>query len=190
MSSSFAPSSLVRRLTRENKSMGPRLAQLEFQNLSSELDQDGLFDLALDFPIEAWGQPAKLPNISATPMGVHLPSLNVTLGRTAWSTDPASLPVVGILVKDQDSAVLRAALLTLLRKHYVEPFARYVFLCETMRPIPFLGRYEFTYEYLGAQHPLEAAPRMRLRYDMVQLRDLTTGEALWKAISDPLPEGD
>lgn len=186
MSSSFAPAALVRRLTRDNKTMGPRLAHLEFQNLSSELDQEALFDLSLDFPEEQWGAAAPLANVSATPIGVHLPRLNVTLGRTAWSADPADLPVVGILVKDQDSAILRGALKTLLRKHYIEPFARYVFLCETMRPIPFLGRYEFTYEYLGPLHPLEAVQRLSRRYGMVQLRDLTTGVALWKAVSDPL----
>ncbi|UZD89581.1 hypothetical protein [Cognatishimia activa] len=189
MSSSYAPSSLLRRLTRENKTMGPRLAQLEFQNLSKELDQDDLFDLALDFPNDKMADPLTPPNISMTPFADHLPSLNVTLGRTAWSPDAAALPVVGVLVRNVESSVLRPALKALLRKHYIEPFARYVFLCEVMRPIPFLGRYEFTYEYIGQQKPLEIAQRMRRRYGMVQLRDLTSGQALWKAMSNPSPAG-
>ena len=189
MTSSFAPASLVRRLTRENKTMGPRLAQLEFQNLSKELNQEDLFDPALDFPGQQMAAPMPLPSISPTPMAEHLPSLNVTLGRTAWVTDPSTLPVVGILVRDIDSAVLRPALKALLRKHYIEPFARYVFLCEVMRPIPFLGRYEFTYEYTGQQESLEIAQRLRRRYGMVQLRDLTSGKPLWKSVSNPSPAG-
>lgn len=189
MTSSFAPASLVRRLTRENKTMGPRLAQLEFQNLSKELDQKDLFDLALDFPDHHMAAPLQPPNISAAPIADHLPSLNVTLGRTAWVQDASSLPVVGILVRNTESTVLRNALKALLRKHYIEPFARYVFLCEVMRPIPFLGRYEFTYEYIGQQESLEIAQRMRRRYGMVQLRDLTSGKPLWKAVSNPSPAG-
>ncbi len=180
---------LVSRLTRENKTLGARLAQLEFQNLNSELDQTDLFDLALDFPEKQMASPVAVPNISATPIAPHLPALNVTLGKTAWTSEPQALPVVGILVRDLESALLRFALRTLLRKHYIDPFARYVFLCEVMRPIPFLGRYEFTYEYVGQQDPVEIAQRMRRRYGMVQLRDLTSGEALWKLMSNPLHTG-
>ncbi len=187
MSSSFSPPSLVRRLTRENKTMGPRLAQLEFQNLSKELESTNLFELQIDFP-EVQTPPAiTLPTITSFPSAQRLTPLSVTLGRTAWATDPEALPIVGIWVPDRDHAELRTALLALLRKHYIEPFARYVFLCEAMRPIPFLGRYEFTYEYVGQQDPIQVAQRMRLRYGMIQLRDLLSGAAIWKGISNPLP---
>lgn len=178
---------LIGRLTRENQAIGSRLAQLEFQNLNSELDRTDLFELDLDFPEKQMAKPVMVPNISATPIAPHMPALNVTLGKTAWSSEPHSLPVVGVLVRALDSAQLRSALRALLRKHYIDPFARYVFLCETMRPIPFLGRYEFTYEFVGHQDPLEIAQRMRRRYDMVQLRDLASGEALWKKMSNPSP---
>ncbi|WP_282092542.1 hypothetical protein [Epibacterium ulvae] len=189
MSQTFAPPALLRRLTHDNKTMGPRLAQLEFQNLSQELDQPGLFDLALDFPTIPPEVPQTfMPNIALTPVAAHLPALNVTLGRTAWVEDPDDLPVVGIWIGDLGSTTLRPALKALLRKHYITPFARYVFLCETMRVIPFLGRYDFSYDYIGPASPLEAVKRLQIRYAMVQMRDLASGAALWKAQTPPVAE--
>ncbi|MDC0739507.1 hypothetical protein N6L24_14555 [Cognatishimia sp. SS12] len=172
---------LLRRLTRDAEAMGPRLAQLEYQLLAKELETPGLFDL--DLTIEATGhaEPLRLPDLNDMPQRARAVALNVTLGKTAWVETPEALPVIGVLVRSADLMALQHALAALLKQHYQQPFARFVFLCTTMRPIPFLGRYEFTYDYIATENPLIAAQRLKLRYEMQQIRDLITGREIWRA---------
>ncbi len=171
---------LLRRLARDNQTMGPRLAQLEFQQMMRELANPTLFDLVIDFPEQEKVRPLVLPTMAEHPMANRAPVLNVTLGRTAWNENPDSLPVVGIFISDHQHPATRPALAALMRQHHAAPFARFVFLCASMRPIPFLGRYEFTYEYVSAQYPVVLARRLRLRYGMEQIRDLGSGRPIWR----------
>ena len=170
----------LRQLARENQEMGARLAQLEFQAMMRDLSNPHLFDLRIDFPNDPgpWLIP---PVLTEDPSSQRLPRLNVTLGKTAWVHDPASLPVLAMFVPDTDSLTLREALGSLLTVHYTRPFARFVFLCESLRPVPFLGRYELTYEHLGKLPPAVAAQRLRLRFGVEQIRDLVSGQLLWRA---------
>lgn len=177
---------LLRRLARENQMLGPRLAQLEFQQMMRELENPSLFELKIDFPEQKSAPPLTLPNLADHPMANRAPVLNVTLGKTAWFEMPDSLPVVGIFVADHLQHETRLALAALLRQHYAAPFARFVFLCASMRIIPFLGRYEFTYEYVSAQNPVTLARRLRLRYGMEQIRDLLNGQPIWRG--KPVPK--
>lgn len=171
---------VLQRLARENKEMGQRLAQLEFHKLQEELANPDLFDIQIDFP----GDPAPTlvpPLLSEQPISEHLPRLNVTLGKIAWDSTPEKLPVIGIFCPDVESTVLRSALGALLSVHYTQPFARFVFLCETLRPIPFLGRYQLTYEHLGKTRPIDASRRLNLRFGVREIRHLVTGNLLWRA---------
>jgi len=169
----------LRQLARDNQEMGSRLAHLEFQAMMRELSNPNLFDLRLDFPNDPgpWLVP---PVLTEDLSSQRLPLLNVTLGKTAWVNDPASLPVIAMFVPDTDSLTLREALGALLTVHYNRPFARFVFLCESLRPVPFLGRYQLTYEHLGKLPPAVAAKRLRLRFGVQQIRNLVSGQLLWR----------
>ena len=176
-----APQMLLRRLARENRAMGPRLAELEFRDMLAELSDPKLFDLEIDFP----GDPASLPPapkpLTDDPFSRLLPRLDLTLGKIAWVENPRDLPAMGIYCPDTPGDVLRDALRGLMTEHHSKPFARLVFLCESFRPIPFLGRYGLTYEHLGAIPVAQAAARLYRRFGIVQMRDILTGGPIWRA---------
>jgi hypothetical protein len=169
----------LRQLARDNQEMGSRLAHLEFQAMIRELRNPNLFDLRLDFPNDP-GPWLDSPMLTEDPSSQRMPQLNVTLGKIAWVYDPASLPVIAIFVPDTDSLKLRETLEALLTAHHTHPFARFVFLCESLRPVPFLGRFELTYEHLGKLVPVDVARRLRLRFGVQQIRNLVSGQLLWR----------
>ncbi len=171
---------LVRRLGRENREMGVRLAQLEYHNMIAELENPKVFDLRIDFPDEP-APDLVPPLLSEQPISERMPVLNVTMGKTAWVRVPEDLPVIGIFVPKSDYETLKRAFIKLMTEHYMAPFARFVFLCEEMRPIPLLGRYSLTYEHLGRIAPNAAARRLNLRYGVVQIRHIVSGALLWRA---------
>jgi len=173
--------SVLRRLARDNREMGRRLARHEFRVMSAELKNPNLFELSIDFGSVDPGTVLAAKTISDDPIAAIMPRLNVTLGRIAWVETPADLPVMGLFVPDAPARMLTAALIEFMTSHHAAPFVRPVFLCQTLRPIPFLGRYGFTYDVLG-DAPLEsAAERLRLRYGMQQIRDLVSGDLLTSA---------
>jgi len=176
---------ILRRLARENQEMGTRLASREFHSLLAELESAQLFDLEIDFPNDP-GPELMLPILADDPSFHRLPRLNVTLGSVAWVDDPDSLPVLGIFVPDGKQAALRKALTSLMAEHYSKPFARFVFLCESLRLVPFFGRYNFTFEHLGKLPPSLAARRIHQRFGAEQIRDLVSGKLLWRA---PIKKG-
>jgi hypothetical protein len=177
---------LVRRLLRENQQMGQRLAQYEFGKMQKELGNKELFDLEIQFPGIAPARTPRIPPVTLDPVARRLPAINVPLGSIAWVQNPQTLPVLGIFVPDCPQATLRKALHGLLIAHATEPFARMVFICESLRPIPFLGRYKFAYEYIGATALAEVAERMALRYAITQIRDLLQpGSVLLRFKSKP-----
>ena len=171
---------LLRRLGRENRQMGVRLAQLEYHNMIAELENPSVFDLDIDFPNEP-AETLTPPLLTEQPISNRLPALNVTLGQTAWVRTPEDLPAIGIFVPSTESETLKVAFIKLITEHYMAPFARFVFLCAEMRPAPLLGRYKFTFEYLGNTPPSDAARRLHLRYGVIQIRHIVTGALLWKA---------
>jgi hypothetical protein len=179
------PLPVVRRLARDNYQMGTRLAQFEFREMQAELDNPALFDLKIDFPDQSDSFAPDLTTLALPPMSRRLPILRVSLGKTAWAEDPEALPSLGMYVPDLPGDHLRAGLRGFFVAHHARPFCRPVFICETMRPVPFLGRYGFVCEYLG-RHRLEIfTERIHQRFGINQLRALTTGELLWREPSKP-----
>ena len=129
--------SLLRRLARENTQMGQRLAQLEFRVMLQELSNPSLFDLNIDFPGEPRQPPPPAPPTADRLTQARLPALNVPLGKIAWVSEPEALPIVGIFCPDCDHSVLLAAMRDLMKTYNELPFARLVFICASLRPIPF-----------------------------------------------------
>jgi hypothetical protein len=176
----IAPS-MIRRLARDNQEMGKRLAQLEFREMLVELSSPELFDLNIDFDSGTYVAPPMIPSIFNEPDTARLKPLNAGLGRITWAGEPDALPVVGVFCGDIDLDHMRSSLKQLLTAHHQAPFARFVFCCATLRPVPFLGRYGFAIEHLGSTTPLDAAPRLKVRFGMTQLRDLVGATVLWQA---------
>lgn len=175
---------LLRKLARDNAEMGPRLAQLEFREMQNELASPSLFDLNIDFPAGPTVAQLVLPPVATLPEARGLPALNVPLGKIAWISDEVELPVIGIYCRAAGGDGLRNALLGIMKSHHAQPFARLVFICAQFRPIPFFGRYNFAYEYIGLQPVEEAAPRLVLRYGITEIRDVEDGKVLFKKASD------
>ena len=176
------PPAMALRLARDNQEYGRKLAGHEFQAALAELRNPRVFELSIDFPNDP-APDLRLPLLSSPEELRHMPRLNVTLGSTAWHIAPEGLPVIGIYCPDEPHEVWRAALTTLLTAHYIEPFARFVFLCSGFRLVPFLGRYQFVYEMLGPQQPLDTTRRLETRFGMKELRHLVTADSLWRAPS-------
>jgi hypothetical protein len=171
---------LVRRLLRENRTMGLQLAAHEFRRMLGELSNPSLFMLELDFPGEEPAASPDIPLIIDDPIARKLPQINVNTGSIVAVQNPESLPPMGIHIPDIPPEEMRTALRALMTAHASEPFARFVFLCNTFRPIPFLGRYKFVYEYLGSTPIARAAERAHLRFGIVEVRSLVGTELLWK----------
>jgi hypothetical protein len=180
---------MIRRLARENRAMGLRLAQLEYREMRAELANPDLFEMAIDFPGAGGPPPPRLRAGADDPLGRRLASLNVPLGRIAWASDPDALPVVGLHVPGGDHGVLRKAFADLMKRHHAAPFARLVFCCEEFRPVPFLGRYGFALELVMGQRPGDYAPRLSRRFGLTEVRDLCTGAVLWQSCADQAPDG-
>ena len=171
---------LVRRLLRENRTMGKQLATYEFRRMLTELSNPSLFMLELDFPGETPVEAPAIPSIIDDPIARKLPKINVNTGSILSVQNPDGLVPMGILIPDIPPEELRPALRALMTAHATEPFARFVFLCQTYRPIPFLGRYQFVYEYLGVTPVERAAERAALRYGITEVRSLVGTRQIWK----------
>lgn len=178
---SLPPPSVIRRLARDNYQMGRRLAQFEFREMQAELSNPALFDLKIDFPESSDKSAPDLPTLALPPVSRRLPVLRVSLGKIAWAEDPEALPCLGIYIPDMAGDKLATGLNAFLSAHHYRPFCRPVFICQTMRPVPFLGRYGFVYEYLGRHRLVDFAARMHQRFGMAQLRALTSAEVIWRA---------
>ena len=172
----------IRQMVRDQHEMGAKLAQYEFRAMMRELADPTVFELEIDFPNPP--APSFRPTLMTNgPEIRRLPQLNVQLGAVAWHTNPQDLPTVGIFIPVAESDVLREALQSLITAHYTKPFARFVFLCESLRVVPILGRHQFTFEYLGTMPPSEAAMRLRYRFGIREILNLVTGNRLWSATS-------
>lgn len=174
---------MLRRLARDNQEIGKKLAQHEYELVIAELANPKVFNLEIDFP-NAPAPEIRAPLLFDEADVAHLPRVNVTLGTVAWDVSPAKLPVVGIYCPALDHDTLREAVSALITAHFTKPFARFVFLCDDIRLVPLLGRYQFTYEHIGAHDVMALAMRLRRRFGMQEIRDLVTGNRLWAAPSD------
>ena len=159
--------------------MGRRLAEYEFKRMLGELSNPTLFMLDLDFPDETPSEVPVLPSIIDDPVARKLPQLNVTTGSILWAENPFDLKPLGIHIPDVAVVKLRPALRALMIAHATEPFARFVFLCDTFAPIPFLGRYKFVYEYLGPTPMERAAERAASRYGITEVRSIIGTRPVW-----------
>lgn len=159
--------------------MGVQLAAHEFRRMIAELSNPSLFKLELDFPGEEPAVSPDIPLIIDDPIARKLPRINVNTGSIVSVQNPESLRPIGIYIPESPPEELRTALRALMTAHATEPFARFVFLCDTFRPIPFLGRYKFVYEYLGSTPIEHAAERASLRYGITEIRSLVGAVCLW-----------
>lgn len=170
--------SLMNRLTRENKRMGQRLAQLELREMLADLENPALFDLRIDFGTRLPPAQPFWPDTHAMPLGRRLAPLDVPLGRIAWAEDPTALPVIGIHIPDRPES-WRPAFRDLMKQHAAAPFARLVFLCASLRPVPFLGRYGFAAEFVGPLPVARIGARISARYGASQIRNFDGGNKIW-----------
>ena len=170
---------LVRRLLRENQTMGKQLAEHEFKRMLGELSNPSLFMFELDFPGETPVEAPIIPSIIDDPIARKLPLINVNTGSILSVRNPDALQPLGIHIPNISPEELRPALRALLTANVTDPFARFVFFCDTFRPIPFLGRYEFVYEYLGNTPIARAAERASYRYGITEVRSLVGTTSVW-----------
>ncbi|CUJ17977.1 hypothetical protein [Cognatishimia activa] len=170
----------IRRLLRENRAQGRALASHELRRALEELQNPELFELKIDFHNTASARDVELPSIIVDPVSKLLPRLNVPIGAIVWEENADKLPVVGILTSASDSEALRAGLKALLTAHASDPFARFVFLCTSFAAIPFLGRYQFAYEYIGENYGDVSFKRAAIRYGFEEVRSLVGAELQWK----------
>jgi hypothetical protein len=169
---------LLRKLSDQAASRGPRLAQLEFESLCREFAAGGWQHLILAFD-RPGARPAAL--LTAMPVEAEAPPLQVPLGRIAWVPQPERLPVVAIDVPDLPASELAKQLLLLLSEHHRKPFMRMVFLCETPAPLALLGRYGFAVICRGNTSALTVAQAEATRLDLAELRRLSDAALLWRA---------
>lgn len=170
----------VRRLLRQSRNQGRALARHEYRRLLEELANPDLFELKIDFQNTVPAPQVLSTSITDDPVAKLLPPLNVPLGTIVWAENPAKLPVIGILVPDAPKDEIRTALRALLTAHASDPFARFVFLCSKFDAIPFLGRYQFTYEYIGTEGMATAYERASIRYGLKEVRSLLGSERIWQ----------
>ena len=157
--------------------MGARLAALEYRSLSEELRSATVFAP----PIDPAGDPP-------APLGAVLPAaweygnlaqVTVPLGRIAWLSGADSLPTIAIHVPDLPAGQLARELADLLGEHHRRPFARLYFCCETLVPVPFLGRYGFACSWLDGSGVGTVAPLLAAKFGTTQVRALVGGAVLW-----------
>ena len=169
----------LRRLLRENRAQGRALASHEYRRALEELQNPELFELKIDFQNITPAPDVDLPSITTDPVSNLLPRLNVPIGAIVWEEFGDKLPVVGILTSARDGDALRAGLKALLTAHASDPFARFVFLCTSFAAIPFLGRYQFAYEYIGENYGDATFERAAIRYGFEEVRSLVGAEVKW-----------
>lgn len=169
----------VRRLLRDNRSQGLALASYEYRRALKELQNPEVFELKIDFQDKTPARDVKLQPIMNDPVAKLLPRLNVPLGTIVWVEEEQKLPVVGILTSAYNHKALITGLKALLTAHASEPFARFVFLCTSFAAIPFLGRYQFAYEYIGETYDSKTFERAAIRYGFKEVRSLVGAEIIW-----------
>lgn len=170
----------VRRLLRDNRTQGRALARYEYRRAMEELSKPEVFDLKIDFQDITPARQLQIGSVTSDPVSKLLPQLNVPMGSIVWHETPHKLPVVGILTDKTAPSDLRLGLRALLTAYSSDPFARFVFLCKSFAPIPFLGRYQFAYEYVGEEYGTEIFERASIRYGLKEVRSLIDAAPIWK----------
>lgn len=164
----------IRRLEAENDDLRRKLASHEFRQMERELAGETPFALHVhaDTAPEAGG--VVLPALDA----VLLPRLPVPMGTIQAEPLSRDLPVIAVHDDGLTGPALAAALLGLLKTQYRAPFAHLVFLCSSFEAVPFLGRYGFVAEQIGATDPAATLARLNRRYGVSQIRSVATGEMI------------
>lgn len=173
---------LLREAGLERDALGERLARYEFQALRRELETGDPFEVRVEItPLSDAPRAPRSPDLALdADVLARLPVLPVPLGRIAWVHRPTDLPVSGIYVRDMAGRDLCKALVPLLTEHHRAPFARLVFLCQSLVPVHVLGRYGFLCHHIGDTVLPDIAGVFSPRYGMAQIRDLEGGAKLWQ----------
>ncbi len=180
-------SEVIEDLSRQVAKKGQRLARLEFRNFVQEIESGGAFDLNVALPPRLSGPvrhaPPADPAVARHQASREAP-LEVPLGDIAWTEAPHALPVYGIHCPAMGGREFAVALLRLLGDHHRKPLVRFVFICDTLTPIPLLGRYGFAVHYLGGEPLQDAMSELSARFDIGQVRALDDARQLWRRDDD------
>ena len=174
-SSLAARANLLLKLNSERKLDAERLAKHEYRVLLADLDADGLlFPKRVDQPLGQHGfHRPDARTYRATHAG--LPPLSVPLGTIATSDQPADLPALGLLIKDETADALKRALRGFFGEHHSKPFCRPVFLVDRLDILPFFRRFEFAAYAEKSGWDADAISMIKQRHSLAQVRDLISG---------------
>lgn len=164
----------LRHLELDNAALRLKLARHEFRQMERELKAAHPFKL----DIHATGEPVPAEIVIPETKDVMLPRLPVPMGSIHAEGTATDLPVIGVHDDGLTGSTLAAALMGLMNTQYQSPFARLIFLCSSFEAVPFLGRYGFAFEQIGAAEPATVLGRLNRRYGATQIRSLGTGTVI------------
>ncbi|ABD56579.1 hypothetical protein [Jannaschia sp. CCS1] len=158
----------------DNAALRLKLARHEFRQMERELKSEHPFKLDV-YTTDAPVPPAlTIPEID----DVTLPHLPVPMGSIHAGDKANNLPIIGVYDDGLTGATLAAAMLGLMNTQYHSPFARFIFLCSTFEAVPFLGRYDFAFDYVGGAAPAPLLGRLNRRFGATQIRSIATGAVI------------
>ncbi|MES2845807.1 MAG: hypothetical protein V4747_12320 [Pseudomonadota bacterium] len=177
-----ARTALLERLGQENAALSERLARLEYEAMMLELRSGAAFSVRLRFGARRAAASPAVASASALLAAETsgLAPIFVPLGKTAWVPNPARLPVFGVALVDQGEQALAETLLPLLAEHHRRPFCRFVFLLDSFRAVPFLGRYGFAMHRLDGRALADQIAPLAARFGLAEVRSGVGAQLLWK----------
>jgi hypothetical protein len=165
------------KLSDENRKSQQNSTKLVFRNLVEDLQSDD-FLYSLNGSQKYCYSEAKPLNEFEYPWEYSgLPPMNVPLGQIAWTDN--ELPVLGIHLGEITGIDLKHAMLSLLSEHHRKPFCKFIFLCQNLNILPFLGRYQFAYQYKQQEWLSSDYIHLKHRYAMKQVRNIADGKTIW-----------
>ncbi len=164
----------LRDLEQDNAALRLRLARHEFRQMERELKSEQPFKLDIFTDTSPVSNTITISDVD----DLSLPRLPVPMGSIHAQATVTDLPVIGVHDDGLTGSELAAALLGLMNTQYHSPFARLVFLCSSFDAVPFLGRYGFVFEHIGAADPATTLGRLNRRYGASQIRSLGSGTVI------------
>lgn len=166
--------SAIRDLERDTAALRLKLARHEFRQMELELKSENPFSLDVYAPNLPTPPTVTIPDID----DITLPRLPVPMGSIHAGDKVNDLPIIGVYDDGLTGATLAAAMLGLMTTQYHSPFARFIFLCSTFEAVPFLGRYDFAFDYIGSADPVPLLGRLNRRFGAKQIRAIATGAVI------------
>lgn len=164
---------LAQTLTRERNDYAQRLARYELNVMLGALADGSAFKVA-SVDQDATAQPLRPFQAEMVDAGV----MTIPLGRIAVHNDPKTLPVIGVLIDDDDAQTM-GSLLNLLQELYVAPFARILFLTRKLEFLPFFDHFGFAVICIGQATADEVGPLIARRFNANQIKSAKNGTTLW-----------